>query len=86
MFEVRLTKGTRGLGLSVTGGADSTEPWPGLVRVKRLFPHQPAWTDGRLAPGDVLLEANSVPLTGLSNYVSLFTNKNIEFLPYVEFK
>ncbi|KAF4519634.1 hypothetical protein B566_EDAN003802 [Ephemera danica] len=71
VFEVELNKGSRGLGLSVTGGADSAEPWPGLVRVKRLFPHQPAWQDGRLAPGDVLLEANGIALTGLTNYEAL---------------
>ncbi|KAJ8974190.1 hypothetical protein NQ317_007574, partial [Molorchus minor] len=41
-FIVKLTKGTRGLGLSVTGGIDSTGSWPGLIRIKRLFPHQPA--------------------------------------------
>jgi C-terminal processing protease CtpA/Prc len=68
---VNLSKGSRGLGFSVTGGIDcQNEPWPGIIRIKRLFPHQPAWQDGKLAPGDVLLEADGTPLTGLTNYVS----------------
>jgi len=73
IFEVLLSKGSRGLGLSVTGGIDCpNEPWPGIIRIKRLFPHQPAWQDGKLAPGDVLLEADGTRLTGLTNYVSRF--------------
>nr|CAD7454456.1 unnamed protein product [Timema tahoe] len=67
-FEACVLKGSRGLGLSVTGGVDTTEQWPGLIRIKRLFPHQPAWQTGQLSQGDILLAANGVPLSGLSNY------------------
>ncbi|XP_026473111.1 tyrosine-protein phosphatase non-receptor type 13-like isoform X2 [Ctenocephalides felis] len=70
-FTVTVTKGPRGLGLSVSGGTDSRGACPGLIRVKRLFPHQPAWATGRLAPGDLLLAANGCTLTGLSNYEAL---------------
>ncbi|XP_063244256.1 ligand of Numb protein X 2-like [Bacillus rossius redtenbacheri] len=70
-FEVRVEKGSRGLGLSVAGGADSGGQWPGLIRIKRLFPHQPAWQTGRLSQGDVLLAANGVRLSGLSNCQAL---------------
>lgn len=70
-FTVTLVKGSRGLGLSVTGGIDSNEQWPGLIRIKRLFPHQPAWESGQLAQGDILLVANNTPLTGLTNYEAL---------------
>lgn len=69
-FAVSLAKGSRGLGLSVTGGIDSGGSWPGLIRVKRLFPHQPAAVSGVLNVGDLILEANGVALTGLTNYVS----------------
>jgi hypothetical protein len=77
-FEVSLLKASRGLGLSVTGGTDSGEQWPGLIRIKRLFPHQPAWQSGQLNQGDVLLVANGVPLIGLTNYVSnsVLSHKN----------
>ncbi|KAH1029303.1 hypothetical protein HUJ05_002562 [Dendroctonus ponderosae] len=70
-FTVKLNKGSRGLGLSVAGGIESGGSWPGLVRIKRLFPHQPASACGLLNVGDLLLEANGVPLTGLSNYEAL---------------
>nr|CAD7428477.1 unnamed protein product [Timema monikensis] len=67
-FEACVLKGSRGLGLSVTGGVDTKEQWPGLIRIKRLFPHQPAWQTGQLSQGDILLAANGVALSGLSNY------------------
>uniref|UniRef100_A0A6P7H655 Uncharacterized protein LOC114344785 isoform X2 n=1 Tax=Diabrotica virgifera virgifera TaxID=50390 RepID=A0A6P7H655_DIAVI len=70
-FLVKLSKGSRGLGLSVTGGVDSTGSWPGLIRIKRLFPHQPASSCGLLTVGDLLLEANGITLTGLTNYEAL---------------
>lgn len=69
-FNVEIIKGPRGLGLSVSGGIDSSAPYPGLVRIKRLFPHQAAWATGKLQPGDILLEANGIILTGLTNNVS----------------
>ncbi|RZF38836.1 hypothetical protein LSTR_LSTR013777 [Laodelphax striatellus] len=73
-FTVSLVKGSQGLGLSVAGGREEGGGggWPaGLVRIKRLFPNQPAWQCGQLRPGDILLTANRVPLTGLTNYEAL---------------
>ncbi|KAF6213746.1 hypothetical protein GE061_011468 [Apolygus lucorum] len=67
IFNVMVKKGSGGLGLSVAGG----EPWPGLIRIKRLFPHQPASHSGLLSPGDILLAASGVPLLGLTNYEAL---------------
>lgn len=75
-FNVQITKDASGLGLSVSGGSDSTGPYPGLIRIKRLFPHQVAWATGLLQPGDVLLAANDVPLTNLTNYVSVRSLNN----------
>uniref|UniRef100_A0AAG5DWH6 PDZ domain-containing protein n=1 Tax=Anopheles atroparvus TaxID=41427 RepID=A0AAG5DWH6_ANOAO len=71
IFYVSVTKGTRGLGLSVSGGTDSAAPYPGLIRIKRIFPHQAAWATGLLQPGDILLEVNGCPLTGLTNFHAL---------------
>ncbi|XP_045469390.1 uncharacterized protein LOC123677030 isoform X2 [Harmonia axyridis] len=70
-FLVKLNKGSRGLGLSVTGGIDSGGSWPGLIRIKRLFPHQPASQCGLINVGDLLLEANGSTLIGLTNYEAL---------------
>ncbi|RLU23128.1 hypothetical protein DMN91_005406 [Ooceraea biroi] len=65
-FRVILQKSSRGLGLSVSGGGTA-----GPVRVKRLFPQQPAAMSNKLQIGDILLAANGVPLTGLTNYEAL---------------
>ncbi|XP_046431755.1 uncharacterized protein LOC124185182 isoform X2 [Neodiprion fabricii] len=65
-FRVMLQKSSRGLGLSVSGGGTA-----GPVRVKRLFPQQPAALSNKLQPGDILLAANGLPLTGLTNYEAL---------------
>ncbi|CAG4973762.1 unnamed protein product [Parnassius apollo] len=63
-FTVVVEKDGRGLGMSVCGGG-------GLVRIRRLYPPQPAWRTGLLAPRDLLLSANGVPLAGLSTYEAL---------------
>ncbi|XP_026752143.3 uncharacterized protein LOC113512452 isoform X2 [Galleria mellonella] len=63
-FTVVVEKDGRGLGMSVCGGG-------GLVKIRRLYPPQPAWRTGRLAPRDLLLSANGVPLAGLSTYEAL---------------
>ncbi|XP_076389801.1 uncharacterized protein LOC100877819 isoform X2 [Megachile rotundata] len=65
-FRVTLQKCSRGLGLSVSGGGTA-----GPVRVKRLFPQQPAALSNKLQPGDILLTANGIALTGLTNYEAL---------------
>ncbi|XP_043462326.1 uncharacterized protein LOC122498592 [Leptopilina heterotoma] len=65
-FRVVLEKNNRGLGLSVSGGGTA-----GPVRVKRLFPQQPAALSHKLEQGDILLAANGIPLTGLTNYEAL---------------
>lgn len=66
---MQVTKNERGLGISVYGGTDTTVSYRGLIRIKRLFPNQAAWSTGRLQPGDILLEANDTSLTGLTNHV-----------------
>lgn len=83
-FAVQVPKGPRGLGLSVSGGVDTNAAFPGLIRIKRLFPNQSAWCTGMLQPGDILLEANGVPLTGLTNHVIslLYFFVHHQFLPH----
>lgn len=66
---MQVIKNERGLGISVYGGIDINVSYRGLIRIKRLFPNQPAWCTGILQPGDILLEANEVSLTGLTNHV-----------------
>lgn len=68
---MQVKKNARGLGLSVSGGTDTSALFPGLIRIKRLFPHQVCFNTGMLQQGDILLEANKVLLMGLTNYVSI---------------
>ncbi|KAJ3605309.1 hypothetical protein NHX12_027358 [Muraenolepis orangiensis] len=71
VFDVRLLKNTSGLGFSF-----SREEWvpgepPGstsMVRVKKLFPGQPAAESGLVRVGDVILRVNHTSLKGLSQH------------------
>ncbi|XP_008552946.1 glutamate receptor-interacting protein 2 [Microplitis demolitor] len=78
-FKVTLQKSSRGLGLSLSGGGKS-----GPVRVKRLFPQQPAALSNKLESGDILLAANGITLSGLTNYEALevlrTTSNTVELL------
>lgn len=72
VFEVRLLKNTSGLGFSFS----REENIPGeslgssMVRVKKLFPGQPAAESGRIRVGDVIMRVNQTKLKGLSQHVS----------------
>ncbi|XP_038130998.1 tyrosine-protein phosphatase non-receptor type 13 isoform X2 [Cyprinodon tularosa] len=70
VFEVRLLKNTSGLGFSFSREEHAPgEPYgPSLVRVKKLFPGQPAAESGRINVGDVILRVNQTPLKGLSQH------------------
>lgn len=70
-FSGSSTEGNPCSGAVRVWGSDSSAPFPGLIRIKRLFPHQAAWATGMLQPGDILLEVNGIPLTGLTNYEAL---------------
>lgn len=65
-FEVTIQRNSLGLGLSIMGGPEASPPFKHLIRIKKLFPLQPAWQTGLIMPGDILLEANHQPLTGMS--------------------
>lgn len=79
-FIVQVVKNERGLGISVYGGIDTNVPFRGLIRIKRIFPNQSAWSTGMLQLGDILLEANGVKLTGLTNHVRFSHNSWLKML------
>ncbi|XP_059677315.1 FERM and PDZ domain-containing protein 2 [Gavia stellata] len=66
-FEVKLTKNSGGLGFSVLQmEGDACEPLGGaIVRIKRLFPGQPAEENGEIEVGDIILAVNGKPIQGL---------------------
>ncbi|XP_068190464.1 tyrosine-protein phosphatase non-receptor type 13 isoform X3 [Antennarius striatus] len=69
-FDVRLLKNTSGLGFSFSRVELHPDEPPGssLVRVKKLFPGQPAAESGRIKVGDVIMRVNQTPLKGLSQH------------------
>ncbi|XP_032718124.1 tyrosine-protein phosphatase non-receptor type 13 isoform X12 [Lontra canadensis] len=67
-FEVKLLKNSSGLGFSFSR-EDSLIPEQmnaSIVRVKKLFPGQPAAESGKIDVGDVILKVNGASLKGLS--------------------
>eukprot|EP00070_Physeter_catodon_P007282 XP_007115740.2 tyrosine-protein phosphatase non-receptor type 13 isoform X9 [Physeter catodon] len=67
-FEVKLFKNSSGLGFSFSR-EDNLIPEQmniSIVRVKKLFPGQPAAESGQIAVGDVILKVNGACLKGLS--------------------
>ncbi|XP_072227811.1 tyrosine-protein phosphatase non-receptor type 13 isoform X2 [Leuresthes tenuis] len=70
VFEVGLLKNTSGLGFSFSREEHvPDEPSASsMVRVKKLFPGQPAAESGRINVGDVILRVNQTRLKGLSQH------------------
>ncbi|XP_072347844.1 FERM and PDZ domain-containing protein 2 isoform X1 [Scyliorhinus torazame] len=66
-FEVKLKKNSAGLGFSFLQMYPmDNDPGGCLVRIKRLFPGQPAEETGQIEVGDVILAVNREPVKGLS--------------------
>nr|XP_020852674.1 FERM and PDZ domain-containing protein 2 isoform X2 [Phascolarctos cinereus] len=68
IFEVTLKKTSSGLGFSFlqTARESSDHLRSYIVRIKRLFPGQPAEENGEIAVGDIILAVNGKPTQGLS--------------------
>ncbi|XP_041703413.2 tyrosine-protein phosphatase non-receptor type 13-like isoform X2 [Coregonus clupeaformis] len=68
-LEVTLKKRLNGLGFSFLVpelNSSKGDSGSSLVRIKKLFPGQPAEESGRIQEGDVILAVNGEPLKGLS--------------------
>ncbi|XP_058270711.1 tyrosine-protein phosphatase non-receptor type 13 isoform X4 [Hemibagrus wyckioides] len=70
VFEVSLLKNTSGLGFSFSREENVPDEPLGtsMVRVKKLFPGQPAAESGLIRVGDVILRVNQTPLKGLTQH------------------
>ncbi|KAI3365948.1 hypothetical protein L3Q82_009780, partial [Scortum barcoo] len=64
-IKIDLKKGAEGLGFTVVT-RDSSVHGPGPILVKNILPRGAAVKDGRLQPGDRILEVNGVDMTGRS--------------------
>lgn len=70
--EVVLRKSLSGLGFSFNISPLRSGPDRGsVVRIKRLFPGQPALESGLLREGDIILSVNGEPVKDLSYQVGL---------------
>ncbi|XP_062462850.1 FERM and PDZ domain-containing protein 2 isoform X3 [Pezoporus occidentalis] len=67
IFEVKLTKNLGGLGFSVLQmeGDGCKHLGGSIIRIKRLFPGQPAEENGEIEVGDIILAVNGKPIQGL---------------------
>uniref|UniRef100_A0AAY4EXM6 Tyrosine-protein phosphatase non-receptor type 20 n=1 Tax=Denticeps clupeoides TaxID=299321 RepID=A0AAY4EXM6_9TELE len=70
VFDVSLLKNSSGLGFSFSREENLPGEQTGssFVRVKKLFPGQPAAESGKIKVGDVILYVNQTPLKGLSQH------------------
>ncbi|XP_061654790.1 par-3 family cell polarity regulator beta a isoform X3 [Phyllopteryx taeniolatus] len=64
-IKIDLKKGAEGLGFTVVT-PDSSASGPGPILVKNILPRGAAIKDGRLQPGDCILEVNGMDMTGRS--------------------
>ncbi|XP_055468411.1 FERM and PDZ domain-containing protein 2 [Psammomys obesus] len=67
-FEVKLKKNSGGLGFSFVQmeRRNCSHLKSDLVRIKKLFPGQPAEEHGAIAAGDIILAVNGKPIEGLA--------------------
>ncbi|XP_078258040.1 tyrosine-protein phosphatase non-receptor type 13 [Rhinoraja longicauda] len=67
IFKVKLLKGSSGLGFNfIECNEDVPEYCRNAIKVKKLFPGQPAAECKKIKVGDVILKVNDIPLEGLS--------------------
>ncbi|XP_059469731.1 membrane-associated guanylate kinase, WW and PDZ domain-containing protein 1-like isoform X5 [Neocloeon triangulifer] len=60
-----LLKSSRGLGFTIIGGDDSEEEF---LQIKSVVPQGPAWIDGKLQMGDVLVYVNTTCVLGFTHH------------------
>ncbi|XP_075400184.1 tyrosine-protein phosphatase non-receptor type 13 isoform X16 [Tenrec ecaudatus] len=75
VFEVELTKSDNSLGISVTGGVNTSVRHGGIY-VKAVIPQGAAESDGRIHKGDRVLAVNGVSLEGATHKQAVETLRN----------
>ena len=72
IVHVSLVKSPRGFGFTIIGGNDHQAEE--FLQIKSITPGGPAWSDGKLQTGDVLVHVNGICVLGYthSDVVSLF--------------
>lgn len=75
-FRTSLVKSSRGLGFTIVGGDDSVDEF---LQIKSVVPKGPAWLDGQLQTGDVIVYVNDTCVLGYTHIqiVRLFQSINV---------
>lgn len=60
-----LLKSSRGLGFTIVGGDDNVDEF---LQIKSIVPNGPAWLDGKLQTGDVLVYVNDTCVLGFNHH------------------
>ncbi|XP_034948712.1 membrane-associated guanylate kinase, WW and PDZ domain-containing protein 1 [Chelonus insularis] len=63
-IQTTLIKSSRGLGFTIVGGDDTVEEF---LQIKSVAPNGPAWLDGKLQTGDVLVYVNDTCVLGFTH-------------------
>lgn len=60
-----LLKSSRGLGFTIVGGDDNVDEF---LQIKSIVPNGPAWLDGKLQMGDILVYVNDTCVLGFTHH------------------
>ncbi|KAG4073898.1 hypothetical protein HA402_014103 [Bradysia odoriphaga] len=60
-----LLKSSRGLGFTIVGGDDNVDEF---LQIKSIVPNGPAWLDGKLETGDILVYVNETLVLGFTHH------------------
>lgn len=63
-FRTSLVKSSRGLGFTIVGGDDGVDEF---LQIKSVVPKGPAWLDGKLLTGDVIVFVNDICVLGYTH-------------------
>ncbi|XP_060515854.1 membrane-associated guanylate kinase, WW and PDZ domain-containing protein 1 [Cylas formicarius] len=63
-FRTSLVKSSRGLGFTIVGGDDTVDEF---LQIKSVVPKGPAWLDGQLQTGDVIVYVNDTCVLGYTH-------------------
>lgn len=64
-FTTTLLKSSRGLGFTIVGGDDNIEEF---LQIKSIVSNGPAWLDGKLQTGDILVYVNDTCVLGFTHH------------------
>ena len=65
-FEVIINRNSLGLGFSIMGGPEAPPPFKNMIRIKKVFPLQPAWETGKIKAGDLLHSVDGTALESMT--------------------